>query len=585
MPDPRPPASPRVPTDAATGEWSSVTAREPKGVDSPTVTSSGQRQPFGSEAGIPNPFGRYQIVRLLGRGGMGSVYLAHDAQLDRPVALKIPSFRGTPSPEQKERFSREARAVAALHHPNLCPVYDVDEEQGILYLTTQFIDGQPLSTVLKVGPLPPMKAAELVRRVALAMEAAHEHGTIHRDLKPANIMIDRAGEPVVMDFGLARKGESDDEAIAATATSPVDISLTQMGSVLGTPAYMPPEQAVGNLTAIGPRSDVYSLGAVLYECLTGRRPFDGPDTASVIEKILHLPPPRPRDFISTLEAGLERVCLKALAKEPAERFASMADFAAALENIIDPKLEVVLPPPLPPDGRKFRQVKIRRWTWPLTCLAVSLAFVLVCVGGPTLAIWLIIGRVKDTFKEVKEIAEAQQQSSAEWDAIIAIWQPPAADADTNALFPLSIPGGYSRKKIDEDAADAELGLALSGRRAVYFGPKGETVEIRAFRCSDAEAKSIQATAQAFITSVKNGRGSVNRQKVVYTADNSGQRTFTFGFSDALNRNHEYGKIWYGGDWLFYFRTDTALSIEFFPPKYLLEVGKQAASRPNAKNGK
>src|SRR5262245_22188061 len=161
MTDPRsqPPATPPpVPKDAATGEWSALTAREtPIDADSPTITASGQRPPA-VEFGISNPFGRYTIDRLLGRGGMGAVFLAHDTQLHRPVALKIPNFSGALTDAQKERFFREARAVAALRHPNICPVHDADEEQGILYLTTAYIDGQTLSTLTERGPMPPDKA-------------------------------------------------------------------------------------------------------------------------------------------------------------------------------------------------------------------------------------------------------------------------------------------------------------------------------------------------------------------------------------------------------------------------------------------
>ncbi|HKB05424.1 MAG TPA: serine/threonine-protein kinase, partial [Gemmataceae bacterium] len=186
MSDPhsRPPATPPpAPTDGPTGVWSA---------DSPTVTSAGQ-SPVGpgGEPGIPNPFGRYTVVRLLGRGGMGAVFLAQDSQLDRPVALKIPTFRGALSDAQKERFLREARSIAALRHPNLCPVFDAGEEDGVLYLTMAYIDGHPLSTLVERGPVAPEKAVELVRRVARAMHVAHAHGTVHRDLKPANILIDR----------------------------------------------------------------------------------------------------------------------------------------------------------------------------------------------------------------------------------------------------------------------------------------------------------------------------------------------------------------------------------------------------------
>jgi serine/threonine protein kinase len=535
--------------------------------------------------GIPNPFGRYTVQRLLGRGGMGAVFLAHDTQLERPVALKIPTFRGALSAGQKERFLREARAVAALRHPHICPVFDVDEEQGVLYLTTAYIDGHTLATHLKNGPMEPTRAAELIRKVALGMEEAHERGTIHRDLKPANLMIDQDGEPVVMDFGLARKAEDEDDprADSRRPAGPADSGLTQVGSILGTPAYMPPEQARGDLAAIGPRSDVYALGAVLYECLTGRRPFDGPDTASVIQKILHVPPPRPREYARDLDPALERVCLKCLAKDPVDRYPSMAAFAGALKDVIDPELTVVEPPPLPPEARdrrgRRRRNPLKTLAW--VCLILTL-IVGICVGIPTLAVMWVIDRASDKFKELNQ---AQRDADNEWQSIVTLWQPPPADAEADVLFPATLQGGYRRLRHDREAADAELGITLPGRRGVYASQDGDECEARAYRCGDAEAQAVQAKVQAFVQSVQNGTAAVGpdskRKKVVYTANDTGRRTVAFGFHDSLSQNQEYGKLWYGHGWLFWFRTAAPLKIEHFPPKYLMEVGKKAGTPPKA----
>ena len=587
MSEPRPPATPPfLPTDA-TGEWSSVTARATIPSDNPTLTASGHGAARG-ELGIPNPFGRYTITRLLGRGGMGAVFLAHDPQLDRPVAIKIPTFRGSLSASQKERFFREARAVAALRHPNLCPVLDVDEEQGMLYLTMAFIDGQTLATQLSKGVMEQTSAGKLIRRVARAMQAAHEHGTIHRDLKPANIMIDDSGSPVVMDFGLARKGETDEQDEPAAATTPstvVDAGLTQMGSVLGTPAYMPPEQATGDLNAIGPRSDVYSLGAVLYECLTGKRPFEGPDTASVIKKILNSPPPRPREHVEGIDPALEAVCLKALAKRPEDRFESMEAFATAIQDAIEPKLEFVAPPPLPTRGIG-RPEKRKRWVSPVGCFALVACLMLTCIGGSTLGIWWLIVRVTDKVKEMTQMAE---RSNTEWDAISSFWQPPPANAELHVLFPANLQNGFRRTRNDQSVADEELGITLGGQRGVYTGQAGEEIEVRAYLCSEAEAKQIQGRVQKFVTSVQQGSPDVPRdsmrKKVVYTSNNSTHRTVTFGFADSMNQDHEYGKIWYGQGWLFYFKTKAPLLIESFPSSYLMEVGKRASSTPKEETKK
>src|SRR5262249_31236181 len=188
---------------------------------------------------MPEQFGRYRIIKSLGRGGMGTVYLAHDAQLDRDVALKVPHFTHADS-EAQTRFLREGRAAATLDHPNICPVYDLGVISGIHYLAMAFIDGKPLSSIVGPGGVAQEVAATLVRKLALALAEAHERGVVHRDLKPSNVMLNHRGEPVIMDFGLARQ------------LGGKDSRLTHEGAILGTPAYMPPEQIKGDVDALGP---------------------------------------------------------------------------------------------------------------------------------------------------------------------------------------------------------------------------------------------------------------------------------------------------------------------------------------------
>ncbi|HYT87807.1 MAG TPA: PEGA domain-containing protein [Gemmataceae bacterium] len=268
---------------------------------------------------------RYKIEKELGRGAMGTVYLARDTKLDRQVALKIPHFRGSEKPDLLERFRREARAAATLHHRNICPVYDVGECSDISYLTMAYVEGRSLGDrVRKQGPLPQALAVELIYKLARALAEAHRRGVIHRDLKPSNVMLDREGEPVLMDFGLARREGTE------------DIQLTHEGSVFGTPAYMSPEQVSGKVKEVGPLSDVYGLGVMFYELLTGQVPFQG-GMGLVMARILTDKPKAPRTLRPDLDAGLEAVCLKAMATEPRERYASMAEFADALAPYLEVK--------------------------------------------------------------------------------------------------------------------------------------------------------------------------------------------------------------------------------------------------------
>ena len=255
---------------------------------------------------------------------MGAVYLAEDTELKRLVAIKTPHFEDGPTGEQLERFYREARAAATLRHANICPVYDVGQIDGRHYISMAYIEGTPLSAFVRADrPQTDGQVLILIRKLALALADAHQHGVVHRDLKPANIMVDNKSEPVITDFGLARQVRPDDE-----------IRLTQSGVLLGTPAYMSPEQVEGEPEQIGPATDQYSLGVILYELLTGTLPFRG-NVIAVIGQILSKQPTPPSQLRADLDPRIEAVCLKMMAKNPADRFASLTAAAEELAALIE----------------------------------------------------------------------------------------------------------------------------------------------------------------------------------------------------------------------------------------------------------
>jgi hypothetical protein len=253
---------------------------------------------------------------------MGVVYLAHDPQLERLVALKVPRPVGDDVDHWRKRFQDEARAAATLQHPNICSVFEVGEVDSRPYLTMAYIEGESLATKLKrVKSIPILEAVRLVRTAAAAMAEAHERGIIHRDLKPANVMIDRRGQPIIMDFGLALRAS-------------VSERLTLSGIAVGTPAYMAPEQAgVGN-AGVGPPTDVYALGVILYELVTGGVPFKAKAYGKLLAQIERDPPPIPSSVNPDVDAALEALLLTALDKAPAKRFATAGAFAEALDAYV-----------------------------------------------------------------------------------------------------------------------------------------------------------------------------------------------------------------------------------------------------------
>src|SRR5687768_9391837 len=268
--------------------------------------------------------GPYRIINQVGRGGMATVYKAYQPSVDRYVAIKVLPSQLAESREFATRFQQEARIIAKLEHPHILPVFDYGESDGIAYFVMRYMDAGTLKEKMIEGrPLPLAEIDKLFTQLAGALSYAHGHGVVHRDLKPANVLIDSQGNIFLTDFGIAKILES---------ASP---RLTQTDAIMGTPAYISPEQAQGQ--PVDQRSDIYSLGIILYEMVTGRVPFTADTPLAIILKHISDPMPLPSLLKPDIPAAIERVILKALAKEPEDRFATAAEFLSSWKRALDEK--------------------------------------------------------------------------------------------------------------------------------------------------------------------------------------------------------------------------------------------------------
>jgi serine/threonine protein kinase len=333
--------------------------------------------------------GPYEIQSPLGAGGMGEVYRARDTRLDRTVAVKILPSHLSETLEAKQRFDREARAISSLNHSSICTLYDVGHQGGVDYLVMEFLEGETLADRLRKGPLAAEQLLKYANEICEGLEKAHKTGVIHRDLKPGNIMLTKTGAKL-MDFGLAKTTPAEAphaSSLAMTSSGPLPAQpLTAQGTVLGTFQYMSPEQVEGR--EADARSDIFALGAVLYEMATGKRAFEGKTTASVIAAVLERDPPPVSTVQPASPPALDRVVKTCLAKDPDERFQNVHDVKLQLKWIAEggpfaahsskTLLGTVASSALRAKEQsrwlRPRMLAAKTWTWPSPCAYIFFIF-------------------------------------------------------------------------------------------------------------------------------------------------------------------------------------------------------------------
>jgi eukaryotic-like serine/threonine-protein kinase len=453
--------------------------------------------------------GRYRIIRRLGSGGMARVMLAEDIDLHRQVAIKVLSDRYSEDAQFVERFAREARAAAGLNHPNIVAIYDRGRADGSYYIAMEYLDGETLKELItRGGPLAPRRAIDITLQLLAALRFAHRRDVVHRDVKPQNIMVLRDGRVKVTDFGIARAGNSD---------------MTEAGSIVGTAQYLSPEQARG--LHVGPESDLYSVGVVLYEMLTGRVPFAGDSAVAVAMKHVNEPPIPPRQIDPSIPPDLERIVVRAMAKDPARRYQTADEMGVDLDRVrkgaalpaatgvaghetseMQAGRTIIAPPPRAPQPADEPPAR-RTWPWLVVLLLAAV------VAGITA--FLLLGNSSSKNTPSTSATTAQQVPVAN---VEGFTKDGATTALTNQRFKAAFKDGYSQTVaqgvvISQDPAPGALATpGATVTVTISQGPQPVQLQDVTGKTFDA-ARSVLA-GQGFIVNQQQASSDTVAQGVV-----------------------------------------------------------------------
>ena len=562
-------------------------------------------------------FANYELLEEIARGGMGVVYKARQLGLNRLVAIKMILSGEFASETDVQRFRAEAEAAANLQHPNLVAIYEVGDYQGRHFFSMEYIEGSSLRDLLKKGPLDPRKSAEYMQEVAEAMEYVHRKDTLHRDLKPSNVLLDSFDRPRVMDFGLAKRLQSDS-------------NLTTTGAVWGTPSYMAPEQARGRRDQIGPTADIYSMGAILYALLTGRPPFKGETPVDTIVQLLHEPPLPPSRVHADVPPALEAICLRCLAKAPQDRYPTAQALADDLKRYLDGQrvdapLPVSLPkpaavrPPLPPppplmshsymappdDPPIFPRAKHWMGMAAFICgilgivLALAVGWIpcvglmvvgliglfavgLGMVGRPpgeeglpyrrkaSLGIYagcaaLALGSLMQCggcmrgMRSMAEPVKSYVTGEADWRMVLTSWYAPPANASADQLFPAEV-GTFHLSGLAERETPADININISAWHGRYEDLAAQGIDVYWYRVPESNKDSVwgelSAEIQVLSPSATSGLSSNGPNSSLSVNDHEYHRG-TFQISG------ESGYCFWGDDWLILARTSDGADLDLF----------------------